>query len=71
VPGAGFRAAVLHLQKVIILDGLMVHIWDLKNKKTGKFSGLRTHKPTMGGSSYNGARLHAVEHFCSEHEENI
>jgi hypothetical protein len=39
--------------------------WVLRNKKTGKFYGLRTHK------THHGASLHAVEHFCLEQEENI
>jgi hypothetical protein len=25
----------------------------------------------MGSRSYNGARLHAVDHFCSEQEEHL
>ncbi len=45
--------------------------WDLKIRREGSSMAWGLTKPTMGGSSYNGARLHAVEHFCLEQEENI
>ncbi len=50
----------------------MKGVWDLKNKKTGKFYGLRTHEAHHGWQQLQWCQAtYAVEHFCSEQEENI